>query len=354
MVLIIIVMLGCEESTQTYKPQLVPMTESVYASAQVIPMEQYTVHAAANGIIETKYIEEGDLIKKGNLLFQLSNERSEIGLDRANINYEFANSNVKGSATLLSELENEIKTAQLKLKQDSLNFVRQKRLWDQDIGSKSTFEQMELSFQLSQQQLATLENRYSRTKKELENQLKLANNQVASNAESKEDFVVRSKLDGRVFEVFKEIGEAVTVQEPLAIIGSANQFILELQVDEVDIAKIYLNQKVLVTLEAFQDQVFEAKISRIYPNMNTRSQTFRVEAIFNDPPKPLYPGLSAEANIILAEKEVTLVIPSDYLTNENQVLTENGSIEVTTGLRSMDKVEILSGIDTSTQLIKPD
>ena len=96
-------------------------------------------------------------------------------------------------------------------------------------------------------------------------------------------------------------------------LGSDSQFVVELLIDEVDIARVYEGQKVLLVLNAYGDEVFEAKISKISPKMNERSQTFMVEANFVTRPDVLYAGLWGEANIVIVTKENALTIPVDYL-----------------------------------------
>ena len=115
-------------------------------------------------------------------------------------------------------------------------------------------------------------------------------------------------------------GEMVNIQSELAIIGDADKFILEMQVDERDSLQIQVGQEVIVTLDSYEDSVFEARITKINPIMDTRSKTFLLEAEFVNQPTVLYPNMNFEANIVLNSKDSALVIPRMYLVNENYVL----------------------------------
>jgi len=183
--------------------------------------------------------------------------------------------------------------------------------------------------------------------------LKQAQNNLGTTINNAGDLIVRSQLAGKVYSLFKKEGELAVPQEPLAMLGKNDGFLMEFLIDEVDIAQIQTGQKVLVTLDAYGDKVWEALISKIYPAMNSRTQTFTVEATFIQPPKVLYPGLTGEANIVVAEKNNVLTIPYEYLVGGNKVLTENGDVVVTTGLQNFQKVEIKRGIDSTTKLLKP-
>jgi multidrug efflux pump subunit AcrA (membrane-fusion protein) len=89
--------------------------------------------------------------------------------------------------------------------------------------------------------------------------------------------------------------------------------------------------------------------------MNERSRTFLVEAEFVNQPPVLYPNTTFEANILIQSKQNALLIPRDFLFNEQFVYNEEGKkIKVKTGLKDYRKVEILSGIDVNTVISKPE
>ena len=198
-----------------------------------------------------------------------------------------------------------------------------------------------------------LKSNYARTKNELQTQVQQARNNYESSQINTKDFTVTSKINGKVYALLKEPGEIVSTMEPLAAVGSSSVFVIEMLVDEVDIVKLVTGQKALITLDAYPLEVFSASVNKIYPRKDERSQTFMVEAFFNEPPKTLYPGLAGEGNIIIAEKESTLTIPKAYLFEENKVQTSDGVVEVTIGLQNLDRVEILEGINENTELLKP-
>lgn len=349
---------GCEEKQEKIKPQFQALTESVYASVTVLPEGLYQVYPSANGVIEAMMVEENQIVTKGEKVAQIKNTLPQVNIEKAQLNTRLATQNYERQTDVLQSIEDEIQAAQLKLQTDSLNYYRQKKLWNQNIGSQVQFENKKLAYELSVNTLLALRNAYRRNKSEMKNQLatqvKLAESSLKSSKVSNNDFVIRSNIYGKVYEVFKNTGESVLVQEPLATIGAANQFIIEMEVDEVDIAQLQIGQKVLLNLDAYSQEVFEANISKIYPKKEVRTQTFKVESIFRNPPQRLYAGLSGEANIIISQKEKIMTIPLSYLWENNKVKTEDGLISIKTGLRDMEKVEVISGIDTNTYLIKPE
>ena len=191
------------------------------------------------------------------------------------------------------------------------------------------------------------------TRDRLRTELEVARNNATISAAGNDDRSPRSLIDGIVYDLMVEPGELATPQKPIAVVGSATDLYLELEVDEKDIATVQVGQKVLVTLELFEN-AFTAEVTRIIPLMDPRSRTFTVEARFTQRPPKLFPNITAEANIVLQEKEKAMTIPASYLVDGTNVLVgEDEHAAVRTGLHDLERVEIISGIDTATVLYKP-
>jgi multidrug efflux pump subunit AcrA (membrane-fusion protein) len=343
---------GCQEEKHGIKAQYNDITEAVYSTVRIEPRDFYSVYPSVSGIIENRNIEEGDTVKKNDVLFQLVNNQSIINSENAKLQFQLAQETFSGDAAILKEIEEFIQSARLKLKNDSLNYEKQKRLWDQNIGTKQQVIERQLAYELAQNELAQLNNSYNRTKTELENKLKSAKNSYRISTITKSDFTIKSSMDGRVYQIHKEIGEAVNPQTALAQIGSADDFVLILLIDEVDISKVYVDQDVVVTLDAYPNKIFQAKVEKIASSMDIRSQTFEVEAAFVNPPDRLFNGLTGEGNIVIQKKKKTLTLPSTYISPEDKVLTDEGWMPIKTGLANLEFTEIISGIDTATVIYK--
>lgn len=347
-------MLSCENGKDRIKASYRPLTESVYASVTIQPEGRYEVFAAAPGILERTFVEEGDTVGKGMALFQITNQRAQLSTENARLSRDLARDKWMGEGNMLEELEAEVAAARLRFRNDSLNFVRQQSLWQQGVGTRAEYDARELAFEVAQKNLSALEQRYARTREELETQYRQAQNNYRRTLVDSEDFTVNSLMEGKVYDILKNPGEQVNTQQPLAVVGRADSFVIEMQIDEVDIVRLQVGQQVLITLDAYGDQVFEARIFKIYPLKDTRTQTFTVEGGFTSPPPRLYPGLSGEANILVAQKARTLTIPVAYLGAGEQLKTDEGWVKVETGLKNMDHIEILGGVDTTTYLYLPE
>ena len=232
---------------------------------------------------------------------------------------------------------------------------RQQNLWNQQIGTRNELEQRELAYKTSKYGLENARLARTELQKEIRFQVKLSETNLRISETMSGDYVVKSKIDGKVYSIYKEKGEMVNTQTPLATVGSASQFVVELRVDEFDVAKIKTGQKVIIGMDSYKQQVYEAVILRIKPFMNERTKTFIVEADFVESPPVLYPNLTCEANILVREKNGALTIPASCLREGGLVMLKNKKlIKIKTGLQNFQKVEVLGGIDMNDMIIKPD
>jgi len=344
-------MVSCTRNVETIQPEVKNITESVYASGFIKSKNQYEVYAKTTGIIEEIYVSEGMIIKKGDPIFKLNQKDLKIVTDNARVASSMADYTTNSDK--LQDAKTAIAYAIKRRLNDSLLYDRQKKLWDNRIGSKVELEQRELNFENAKLNVASAQTTYE----DLKRSLKLSSDQSKNNLEIakilENDLIIRSELDGVVYKINKEKGELITSQEPQAIIG-ATTFTIELSIDEFDIVKIRIGQEVIIRMDSYKSQVFKAQIIAIDPMMNARTRSFQAHATFSNEPKELYPNLTVEANIIIHKKEAALTIPRNYMVNDSSVMLEGGKLKhVETGLMDYDLVEIKAGISKSTKLELP-
>lgn len=344
--------LSCKNSAEKITPTSENITESVYAAGIIKTKNQYQVFSTVSGLIKQILVTEGDTVKKGDPLIIVINEPSRLNTDNAKLSAEFAS--VNANAGKLNELQTAISQAKNKMENDALLQHRQEDLWAQNIGTKNELEQRELTYKNSTIGYETATLRYSELKRQLNFSAQQSQKNLQISNSIAKDFTIKSEVNGRVYNVLKETGETVNLQNPVAIIGDASEFLLELQVDEYDIARIKTGQKIVVKLDSYKGQVFEAAVSKINPIMNERSRSFTIEAAFITRPPALFPNLTTETNIIIETREKVLLIPHNYLMEGGFVLMENKEKrKVVTGLKDYLKVEIRSGLTLHDIIIKP-
>lgn len=337
---------------ESIKPEVRSITESVYASGIVKAVDQYEAFTLATGPVQEIFVKEGDTVEIGTPILAVFSEREKLSRESAELARSFAD--LQANQSRIRDLELSIELAKSKMKNDSLLYLRQENLWSKGIGTAVELEQRQLTYQSSKSSYESYLLRYRELKREVEFNSKSASKTLDISKVLESEYVLKSKIKGKVYAILKEKGEMVTAQVPLAVLGSAGQFLLELQVDEYDISKVIPGQRVMVSMDSYKGEAYEAKVTQVYPIMDTKSKSFTVEAEFLKNPPRLYPNLTLEANIITETKENTLVIPRNYLINDERVITANGdTLLVKVGIRDYQFAEILQGLDKNTTLIKP-
>jgi multidrug resistance efflux pump len=313
---------------------------------------QYQVFAAANGLLKEIYVTEGDAVKKGQPLMLLSDVTARLNIENARIAAGY--NSLQANTDKLNQAKEDIDLAKAKMDNDASLLERQKILWSQGIGSKIELDQRDLALKNSTTAYNQAKVRYADLRKQLDFAAKQSQKNLQIVRSGVSDLTIKSEVNGKVFRVLKEKGEMVTVQTPVAILGDSTGYILELQVDEYDITRVSTGQKIWVSMDSYKGRVFEAFVTKIDPIMNEQSKSFTIEAAFIHPPPTLYPNLTVEANIVIAVKEKALIIPRNYLLDENFVMLPNKEKrKVETGLKDYEKVEVINGLTAMDEIIKP-
>ena len=297
---------ACSKKEASISPTSGNITESIYASGTIKSADQYQAFVSVSGIIEEIYVKEGQQVRIGTPLLRVSNETQKYNLENAQLAANF--NDVANNQGKLTEAEAIVQTAKAKLKLDSSLYSRQKALWSQQVGTRVEFEQKELNYQSSKANYLSAYQRYKDLKRQINFGAAQTKKNVQISARQNEDFILKSKVNGTVFSLLKEKGELVSPQTPIATLGNPKNFRLEMQVDEHDIFKVKLGQKVAITFDAYKNQYFEAEVHKIASIMNERNKTFLIEAQFTKAPEKLYPNVTFEASIILQSKQNVLAM----------------------------------------------
>jgi len=350
-------MLSSCNKAKVVKPQRKSITEAVYASGYIVPKNEYKVYALADGYIIAKYKDDGDSIKKGEAIYKVENNTYAARLSASNSSFKLAKKNTDDNSPVLADLKNKIRTAESKLMNDSINYVRNKNMFAANAVTKTQLDQAELSYNISSNDLKSAIEQYKKTKDQLDVDLENAQSNLTSSGEDLANYAVTSMMDGELYETDKELGEAVRKNDQVALIGEKGHKILHLSVDQQDIEKIKLGLEVVVKMDITGNKVYKARISKIYPNMNQGDQSFKVEAEFEDDYQFNFVHASVEANIIIGYKDNALLIPRDALQGDNIVevkgLAGNTKVKIEPGLQTLEFVEVLKGVKEGDEIVIP-
>jgi HlyD family secretion protein len=350
------VIVSCGKKDATIYPEYKPLTEAVYASGTVVPEREYKVFALADGVITRRLLNEGDSVKAGQVILTIDNEEQAARDVAARNIFQTAQSNLSSDSPALQEAAARLQSAQVKLRVDSSNYARSKELFETRAATQAELDRATLALQTAQNDVSAAQKALARLRNQLFVEMQNAQSQYRVAAKQDANFTARSWIDGMVYEMYKQEGEAVRRNDPLALVGDARSVYLRLSVDELDIQKIRTGQEILVKIDLYGDRTFKATVAKIYPMLTKQDQSFRVDARFAEPLPARFAGVSVEANIIIARKDRALVIPKALLLTGDSVEVQSASglqrIKIRKGAETFEYVEVLGGLDEKSELVK--
>ncbi len=353
---LVLVQTACKPKQQELKAQQRNLTEAVYASGMLITDQDYKLLATTDGYLLKELVKEGDAVKSGQVLFQLSSSNRHTLEESARMIVQKTMPLTDADAPVLRELGNRIELARAKVTNDSLQCDRYQRLYAAKAISKSAFEKYALQLESSRREFNSLKQQYLNATYNAALQKQQANNQLNQAANEIHNAGIQSLTDGIVYEIYKHEGDLVMPNQAVALIG-AGKVIARLAVDESDLYKIQMNQKVVITIDAFPDKIWHAKISKIYPVLDRVEQSVRVDVTFDEAlPANIY-GLNVEANIIIVENKSVLTLPKSAIAKGDTVWVKSDKgiekVKITRGIEDKEFVEISSGITAATTIVLP-
>lgn len=351
-ILLILIFSGCGKSPQTIQPSIKPLMEAVYASGFVVSDQEYQVFSQADGTLKQVVVKEGELVKKGQPLLIVESVQQGTRYTMAKEAYQQA---VLNKTPVMAELEATLQSARSKMQFDSINFVRYANLLKSNATARVEYDRAEIQYKNSRNDFLAVKNRLIKTQNDLDLAIQNSYNQLKISEEESGNYILRSDIDGMVFKITKEQGELVRRSEVVAVVGKPDNFLLRLTVDELDIQRVKVGQEVAVKIDAYPDQLYHGKVSKVYPLVDTRQQSLRVDVLLTEKLPGLFSGLAVEANIIIRQKDKALVIPRQSILPGDSVLisTTTGvkKVKVIRGIETLEDTEIISGLEAESKLI---
>ena len=304
--------------------------------------------------MQTINVEVGQTITEGQALFQIESDKANLNTENAQLAYQLSKQDNNYIQDKISEMETKVQVAKDKLALDLSIYNRNKNIKKYNIISEVDYEKVELAYKNSKSNYEAAVKQLAQLKSQLQNDQSRNSINLKISQKTKADYTIKSAFYGELFDVLVKKGSMVTTQTPLAIIGKKNSYLLELEVDENDMVRVKLGQNMLVSMDSYKGKVYEAKVDKIYPIMDERSRTFKIEAHFLKTPQQLYPNLTAEANIVIKVRKDVITIPKSYLIDGEYVLVnKDEKRKVKVGLSDYQNAEILSGLTVDETIYLP-
>ncbi|MFM1929573.1 MAG: hypothetical protein RL387_901 [Bacteroidota bacterium] len=325
--------IGKEEGTEvtTEKVQLRTITESVNASGKVYPEIEVKVSPDISGEIVSLFVEEGDSVKKGQLLAKIyadiyTSQRDQVSasVNQVKAQYENVKANLSGLRTVY---ENTKATNE-----------RYKKLFADKIVSRSEYEQTEQAYR-------SAESNYMGAKESIksgEAQIQGVRAQLARAEKDLARTSILAPMDGIVSSMSVKKGERVVGTAQMAgteMMRVADMKSIEVRVDvgENDITKVKIGDTALVEVDAYNNRKFKGIVYKIANpvsaaasalSSSTEVANYKVhirlltesyqDLIKENAKFPFRPGMTASADIQTKSKVNVISVPLNAVTTRDK------------------------------------
>ncbi|NQY05708.1 MAG: efflux RND transporter periplasmic adaptor subunit [Flavobacteriaceae bacterium] len=317
---------------KTENPFKTSIATKTVATGSVNPEEEIQLKPQISGIVDEIFVEEGDVVKKGDLIAKIR---------------------VVPNAQNLAAAQSRVKSSRLSYNNAKTLYDRNKSLFEKGVISKQDFENSELSFNQAKETLSQSQSDYQIIK----------NGAVAGSGAAANTNIV-AQIPGTILEIPIREGNQVIESNSfndgttIATVADMSKMIFEGQVDEAEVGKLKEGTELIVKLGALEEQEFPAKLIFVAPKgqeVNGAVQfTIKADVTVK---KDTYvrAGYSANAEIELESKDSVLAIKESLLQFDRrtekpyvEILDENDKFKkrnVELGISDGINVEILDGVN---------
>ena len=306
------------------------------ATGKLNPEEEIELKPQISGIVDQIFVEEGDLVRKGDLIAKIRVVPNEQAL---------------GSA------KSRINSARLSFENAQTLFDRNKLLFEKGVISKQDFENSELSLNQSKESYAQAQDDYKIIK------------QGSLSGGSSANTTIIAQIPGTILEIPVREGDQVIQSNnfnagtTIATIADMSKMIFEGKVDESEVGKLEEGKDIKVILGAIAEKEFPAVLTFVAPKgvEENGAVQFTIKAdVAIEAHTKIRAGYSANAEIEIESKDSVLVIKEALLQFNRitekpfvELRQEDGTFSkknVTTGLSDGINIEITDGVEEGDQI----
>jgi HlyD family secretion protein len=248
--------------------------------------EPVEVGAAADGVIQSVLVKEGQFVERGAMLAQIACLDVQAELQQAMADHDAAQQRLSrllaGSRPEEREFAaQKVKTAKAVLAEASKYYERIKPLAAEDAIPQVSLDKARRDFEVAQSQVEeSLRNQRIVDASPMKEDAARAGAEVSSAAarvhmiqEKLNKYLVRAPISGTITRSFAKPGESFStiMPKPLFTISDVSLRRVRAQIDERDIAMVKIGQMVEITAEAFPGRTFKGTVAHVYPALGRKT-----------------------------------------------------------------------------------
>ena len=339
----------------------------VRLNGTVIPIQVVRISPEEGGIVMEKVAEEGQKVKKGDVIIRLSN---------SNLDLQILNAEAE-----LAEKQNLLRNTQVAMQQDKLNneteqatlemdvvrkrraFEQNERLYKEKLISKETYLQAKEDYDLAKKKQTLIGERLKKDAQyrniqmdQMEDNLQNMRKNVVLVRQRKDKLEVRSSIDGELGLLDVELGQSISPGEKIGQLNDLSDYKVQAQIDEHYIDRV--RQGLMATFTR-GDKQYQLQVRKVYPEV--REGKFRCDFIFKgDRPENIRTGQTYYIELELGQPEQAIIIPRGtfFQTTGGQwifVLSSDGSRAhrrpIRVGRQNPQHYEILEGLESGERVV---
>ncbi len=367
----------------------------ISATGIVEPNFKVEVKSKASGEVLSFPFEEGDHVKKGALLLQLdkSDEKRNVAKARTELSSSSAKLKKAETALLLQKTkydsdikssQSEIETALANLKESEDKLKRQSELFGKKFVSQESLDRAKTLFKVNQENLIQAQTRLQTAKDSIhditmkKNEIELVQSEVirsgiamAEVEERLDETEIFAPIDGVIIEKLVEEGQIiasgisnVSGGTAIATIADMSRLFIIADIDETDIGSVKIGHAVQITADAFPNEVFKGKITRIAPQgvIDNSITIFKAKIEIKGTGKILLkPMMSANIDIVTHQVKDTVYVTRAGIRKDEEgefaVILKNDQpekVRIKTGIKNPIHIQIISGLNPDEEVILGD
>jgi HlyD family secretion protein len=313
------------------------------------------MRAADPATVTALLVAEGARVKKGTPLVQLSNpDLSQSALT------------ARSGALALSEERQRAAADVDQLRRESDHrrrvFEADARLLKESAISRATYDSDELAWRDSQERLRQAQSRLESLGGSGGGRAELSAETARELQRRVSSLTIRAPADGIVYGLPRKAGETVAAGQIVASVADPEHLRVRTRVDEPDLPRIAVGQRMVVTFDGLPDRRWEGKVLSVPSGVTETGgrQVGEVVGEISDPRLTLPPNASVNVQIIVGEKRGALSIPRAAMLRDGEqryvYVLEKGRARrrpVSVGLVGLSDVEITNGLSDNEIVLIP-
>jgi HlyD family secretion protein len=334
----------------------------------VTPSRTVYLDAIEGGNIKGIVSESGAILKKGDVILELTNLNRELQvLSQEATLIETIN---RSRDTRLTVTKNDLdQRQQLALIDNALailapQYHRQKQLYDKKLIAKQDFERTEADYKYNVERRRITYEVYKSDSanriKQLED-IDLSQRRMSLNLEGinkiLDNLTIKAPIDGQLSSPHWEVGQAVAQGQRLGQVDIVGSYKVRVPIDELYLPKIRTG---LPSTTSFAGKDYKLVITYVYPNIVAGTGRFEVDMDFDgETPQGLRVGQSLRLRIELGQASEELLLPSGGFykdTGGNWVFVLSGDNravrrDIKLGRKNTENFEVLEGLQPGDRVI---